>query len=287
MSQTLEIIPCAPIGAEVDRVDLSDLNESSIAAIKEAWYRYDVLLFRNQQLSDDALLSFSRHFGELDMPPNQGVGVKSPLNYPNIFVVSNVLDERGEPIGSLGAGEAVWHTDLSYHPKPPTASILYALEIPPSGGDTWFASMKAALAALPPELIEQIKRRDVKHDATYDSTNLPRKGVTPCDDPRMSAGFAHPIIIEHPVSHEWALYFSRRRNSYIMGLELDESERLLNEIWKRIEVAVYRHKWSVGDLLLWDNRTVMHRRDAFDPRSRRVMHRTQIKGTDAPRRPVF
>ena len=111
-----------------------------------------------------------------------------------------------------------------------------------------------------------------------------RKGLTPTNDPRTSVGTPHPVVIEHPVSGELALYLGRRRNAYVMGHELAESERLLDEIWSFVETALYRHRWALGDLVLWDNRTTMHRRDAFDPKARRVMHRTQIKGSGAPRR---
>jgi len=97
-------------------------------------------------------------------------------------------------------------------------------------------------------------------------------------------GTPHPVVIEHPVSGEPALYLGRRRNAYVMGLELAESERLLDQLWLYVETAIYRHRWALGDLVLWDNRTTMHRRDAFDPKARRVMHRTQIKGSGAPRR---
>jgi taurine dioxygenase len=104
------------------------------------------------------------------------------------------------------------------------------------------------------------------------------------DDPRTSAGTPHPIVIRHPISGDKALYLGRRRNAYIMDLDLAESERLLDEIWSYVETAVYKHKWAPGDLVLWDNRTTMHRRDAFDPKARRVMHRTQIKGSGEPAR---
>jgi taurine dioxygenase len=198
--------------------------------------------------------------------------------------VSNVLDEQGEPIGALGDGEAAWHTDMSYTPRPPDASMLYALEIPKQGGDTWFCSTKAALAAMPRALVERIRRLDIKHDGTYDSGGYLRKGVQASDDPRTSPGTPHPVIIEHPASGARALYLGRRRNAYVMGLQLAESERLLDELWSYVDAAVYRHKWALGDLVLWDNRTTMHRRDAFDPGPRRIMHRTQIKGSGAPKR---
>lgn len=280
----LEVQPLGTLGAEVRGVDLAHVTGTQVEAIKRAWYRHDVLLFRDQRLTDDHLLSFSRHFGALDSPPNQGAGRKSPAGYPEVYIVSNVLDDKGEPIGALGDGEAAWHTDMSYAPQPPDASMLYALEVPPSGGDTCFCSMKAALASLPKALAQRVGQLDIKHDGTFDSGGNVRKGLTPSSNPRTSVGTPHPAVIEHPASGDRALYLGRRLNAYVMGLELEESERLLDELWSYVEAAVYSHRWAVGDLVLWDNRTTMHRRDAFDPKARRVMHRTQIKGSGAPRR---
>jgi taurine dioxygenase len=280
----LEVVPTPTVGAEVKGVDLARVTPREIDAIKGAWYRHDVLIFRKQELTDDHLLAFSRHFGDLDSPPNQGAGRKSPPGYPQVYIVSNVLDSTGEPIGALGDGEASWHTDMSYAAKPPDASMLYSLEIPRVGGDTSFASMKAAVAAMPKSLLERVRNLDIKHDGTYDSGGNVRKGLTPTDDPRSSVGTPHPIVIEHPVSGDRALYLGRRRNAYVMGLEVAESERLLDELWSYVETSVYRHQWRVGDLVLWDNRTTMHRRDSFDASARRVMHRTQITGSGAPAR---
>jgi taurine dioxygenase len=280
----MRVLPTGTVGAEVADVDLASANARQIDAIKQAWYRHDVLVFRGQKLTDDDLLVFSRHFGELDPPPNQGAGRKSPPGYPDIYVVSNVRDDTGEPIGALGDGEALWHTDMSYAARPPDASMLYSLEIPPVGGDTCFCSMKAALERMPRALRERTAGLQIKHDGTYDSGGYLRKGLAASDDPRTSVGTPHPIVIEHPVSGDKALYLGRRRNAYLMGLDLQESERLLDEIWSYVEAKVYRHRWALGDLVLWDNRSTMHRRDAFDPAARRVMHRTQIKGSSAPRR---
>jgi taurine dioxygenase len=282
MSASLEVIPTGTVGAAVRGVDLAAGTGAALEAIKQAWYAHDVLIFRKQKLTDDDLLAFSRHFGTLDPPPNQGAGRKSPAGYPDIYVISNVLDQKGEPIGALGDGDAAWHTDMSYVAQPPDASMLYSLEVPAQGGDTWFCGMKAALARMPRQLVERIKNLDIKHDGTYDSGGYVRKGIAASEDPRTSVGAPHPIVIRHPVSGDKALYLGRRRNAYIMGLDLAESERLLDEIWFYVDVAVYRHEWAPGDLVLWDNRTTMHRRDAFDPKARRVMHRTQIKGSRAP-----
>src|SRR5437588_817274 len=193
-------------GAEVQGIDLAHATRIEIDDIKKAWYRHDVLLFRNQQLTDDDLLSFSRHFGALDSPPNQGAGRKSPPGYPEVYIVSNVLDKQGEPIGALGDGEAAWHTDMSYVAQPPDASMLYSLEIPAQGGDTWFSSMKAALAKMPKTLVERIRTLEIKHDGTYDSGGFLRKGLKSSNDPRTSAGTAHPVVIVHTVSGDPALY---------------------------------------------------------------------------------
>ena len=280
----LNILPTGTVGAQVQGVDLASPSKAAIDAIKQAWYRHDVLVFRGQRLTDKDLLTFSRQFGELDSPPNQGAGRKSPGGYPEIYVVSNVRDSTGEPIGALGDGEALWHTDMSYAPRPPDASMLYSLEIPPTGGDTWFCSMKAAFEKIPAPLRARIRGLDVKHDGTFDSGGNLRKGLAASDDPRTSVGTPHPVVIEHPVSGDRALYLGRRRNAYIMGLDLQTSERLLDELWSYADSVVYKHTWALGDLVLWDNRTTMHRRDAFDPAARRIMHRTQIKGSSVPRR---
>ena len=166
------------VGAEILGVDLRTFSEEEFAAIERAWYAHSMILLRGQQLSDDHLLAFSRRFGELDPPPNQERGRISPPGYPDIYVVSNVLDTKGDPIGALGDGEAVWHTDMSYLDVPPDASMLYSLEIPPTGGNTWFTSMQAACDALPASLRAKIEGRRVKHDGTYNSGGYLRKGVT-------------------------------------------------------------------------------------------------------------
>ncbi len=189
------------------------------------------------------------------------------------------------PIGSLGSGEAVWHTDMSYLPDPPKASALYALEVPATGGDTSFCSMYAAWDELPGPLQRRVEALRVKHDGTYNSGGYVRQGVTPTGDPRTSPGTIHPLVCVHPETGRRALYLGRRRNAYIDGLSLDDSNTLLDEIWAygTRDSLTWRHRWEAGDLVLWDNRCTMHRRDAFDPAARRLMHRTQIKG-DSTRR---
>jgi taurine dioxygenase len=273
------------VGAEISGVDLSRVSEAEFARIEQAWARHGALLFRDQKLTDDDLLAFSRRFGELDPPPVQEHGRQSPEGYPDIYVVSNVLDDKGAPIGALGAGEAVWHTDMSYLATPPVASMLYALEVPPTGGNTWLLGMQAAWSTLPDALKSQVRGRRIKHDGTYNSGGFLRKGVTPTDDPHKAPGAWHPAVLAHPVTGAPMLYLGRRRNSYVEGLTPVESDALLDALWAHIERPDlrYEHRWRVGDLLLWDNRSTMHRRDPFDSATRRVMHRTQIKGKAAPR----
>ncbi|HYZ62310.1 MAG TPA: TauD/TfdA family dioxygenase [Acetobacteraceae bacterium] len=282
---TVEVIPVRAdrFCAEVAGVDLRNVTDAQFAAIHRAWIDHQVLLFRDQALTDSDLVAFSRRFGELDHAPIQENGRRFVEGMPEIYVVSNVM-EGGVAIGSLGSGEAVWHTDMSYLPSPPKASMLYALEVPPSGGDTSFCDMYAAVDALPAELRRRVAGMRVKHDGTYNSGGYVREGVTPTDDPRQAPGMLHPLLCTHPESGRQMLYLGRRRMAYIEGLELAESEALLDEIWAHATApaSTWTHHWRVGDLVLWDNRCTMHRRDPFDASARRVMHRTQVKGAAPP-----
>jgi len=268
----------AALGAEVQGVDLRALDDCAFAAIHRTWLDHQVLLLRDQALADDDLIAVSRRFGDLDEAPVQETGQRFVEGHPEIYVISNVVQD-GVAIGSLGAGEAVWHTDMSYLPNPPKASALYALEVPPSGGDTSFCSMYAAWDALPEPLRRRVDGVRVKHDGTYNSGGYTRQGVAPTDDPRTSPGALHPLVYVHPETGRRALYLGRRRNAYIEGLPLEESNALLDEIWAWAtrDAWTWRHQWRVGDFVLWDNRCTMHRRDSFDPATRRVMHRTQIR----------
>ena len=279
----MEVKPTgAALGAEIHGVDLKRIDDGMFAAINRAWVDNLVLLFRGQQLNDEDLIAFSRRFGELDWAPIQETGRRFVEGYPEIYVVSNVI-ENGVPIGSLGAGEAIWHTDMSYISDPPKASMLYALEVPTAGGDTGFVNMYAAYEALPPSLTRRVEGLSLKHDGTYNSGGYVRQGTEAVDDPVTSPGAVHPIVCTHPQSGRRVLYLGRRRNAYIVGLPVAESESLLDEIWRyvRDEFTWYNH-WRAGDLVLWDNRCTMHRRDPFDADSRRIMHRTQIRCESRP-----
>ena len=275
-----DVIPTgAALGAEIRGIDLRTMDDVAFAAIHRAWLDHQVLLVRDQSLSDQELIAFSRRFGALDQAPIQENGRRFVDGYPEIYVVSNVV-ENGVAIGSLGAGEAVWHTDMSYLPDPPKASILFALEVPSTGGDTSFCTMYGAWESLPESLRATALHLRVKHDGTYNSGGYVRAGVTPGDDPRTAPGTLHPLVCVHPETGRRHLYLGRRRNAWLEGLSLDESNALLDRIWAcaTADPLTWSHQWRPGDLVLWDNRCVMHRRDAFDAGTRRVMHRTQIKG---------
>ncbi len=284
IAETLDVIPTgAALGAEIRGVDLRDLDDAAFARVIQAWHENSVVLFRNQTLNDEDLIAFSRRLGDLDWAPIQETGRRFVEGLPEIYIVSNVK-VNGEPIGSLGDGEAAWHTDMSYLEIPPKASLLYSLEVPPIGGNTSFCSMYAIHAALPARLKDRIAGLKIKHDGTYNSGGYVRQGVTPTDDPRTSPGAVHPLVCTHPDTGRRMLYLGRRRNAYLIGLELADSEALLDELWafvKQPEFA-WEHVWRVGDLVWWDNRCTMHRRDAFDPKARRIMHRTQVKGDGPP-----
>jgi taurine dioxygenase len=279
-----EILPSGGgLGAEVRGLDLRELTDASFAMIHRAWLDDLVLLFRNQQLHPSELIAFSRRFGDLDLAPIQESGRKYVAGMPELYIVSNVV-EQGEPIGSLGSGEAAWHTDMSYLEQPPIASMLYAVEVPAKGGNTEFINMYSLYEALPDNLKRQTGNLRIKHDGTYNSGGYLRQGVQPADDPRTSPGAYHPLVCTHPESGRRALYLGRRRNAYIDGLSLADSEALLDELWSytsRTELT-WQNVWSVGDLVLWDNRCTMHRRDSFDPNARRIMYRTQVRGKSRP-----
>ncbi|MCG8562787.1 MAG: TauD/TfdA family dioxygenase [Hyphomicrobiales bacterium] len=277
----IEIVPCSEhIGAEVRGVDLNALTDEQFAVLHDAWLKHLVLLFRDQRLSESGQLAFSRRFGDLDLAPKDQNGRPELPDFPEMAVISNVV-ENGRAIGALGSSEAVWHIDMSYNPIPPKGSALYALEVPPSGGDTGFLSCYAAYDGLPEALKRRAEGVTIKHDATLNSTGQQRTHLEPAHDVRTSAGAVHPAVHIHPETGRRALYLGRRTNGYVTGLSVADSEALLDELWAattRDDIA-WHHQWRVGDLVLWDNRCAMHRRDAFDPGARRVMHRTQIKGT--------
>ena len=276
----ITVIPTgAALGADVTGVDLSKpISAETFRQIEDAWHTHLVLRFRGQQLDDPALLAFGKMFGELDAAPiHAGKDVVNP--YPQITVMSNIKVD-GKPIGNLGHYEAVWHTDMSYNDLAPIGSLLYSLEVPPTGGNTGFSNMYKAWDTLPAALKKEALGRFCRHDSSRNSAGELRKGFSEVTDPRDAPGAMHPLVRTHEKTHRNCLFLGRRQSAYIIGLPLDESEDLLNQLWAHATKPEFEwyQVWKVGDLVMWDNRCAMHRRDSFDPESRRLMHRTQIKG---------
>ena len=277
----MRIIPIGEmIAADIQDANLSQpLDDVSIVAITEAWNENLVLRFRNQHLSDADLIRFSSYFGELDPPGPNPYGVTFLPEFPEINVISNVKDETGVPIGNLGDGEAVWHADMTYIDNPPEAGILYALEVPVGQGDTYFANMVAAYNDLPSDLRGAIEGKTLIHDAAHNSAGMLRKGYEEITDVKLTPGARHPLAYEDQHGRV-SLFLGRRPHAYILGMEESDSDSLLDALWAHATRPKYswHNEWQKGDLVMWQNRMVMHRRDAFDPSTRRVMHRTQLKG---------
>lgn len=281
----ITVIPSGvALAADIVGVDLSlPISDALYAQIRQAWNDHLVLRFRGQKLDDPQFLTFARLFGELDKAPvHAGKDVENP--FPEITVMSNIK-VNGKSIGNLGHYEAVWHSDMSYNESCPMGSLLYAIEVPPVGGNTGFANMYRAYDTLPPELKREIAGKACRHDSSRNSAGELRKGFKEITDPREAPGAIHPIIRTHPETHKNSLFLGRRQSAYIIGMPLDESEDLLNRLWAHATQKAFEwyQVWQVGDLVMWDNRSAMHRRDEFDANTRRLMHRTQVKGG----KPVF
>ena len=273
-----------PIGAEVTGVDLWAIADADFEKLYRAWIERGVIRIRDQQLDDIALQTFSARFGPLEeIPVLLSEAERSQLPSLYVTVISNIV-VNGESIGGLANKEAAWHSDMTYIETPPPASILHAIEVPAKGGDTQFACQVAALKALPEDLLSEISGISIKHDASHTSIGNLRRGFEEVEDVRKVAGVAHPIIKRHEESGHDALFLGRRDFAYVEGLEIDESEELLDRIWRYAALPqnVWTQHWRVGDVIIWDNRRVLHRRDDFDQAARRLMKRCQVLAREAP-----
>ena len=274
----------AALGAEIAGVDVSrPLPQSDIDAIESAWRERLVVVMHGQSLSDPQLIAFSQNFGELDPPGPNPYGEPFLKNHPELNVISNVV-ENGKPLGNLGDGEAVWHADMTYVDVPPKAAMLHALEVPPpeAGGNTYFANMFAAYETLPAGLKKAVEGRIAVHDASRNSAGMLRKGYKEVTDVTQTVGARHPLVRTDAKTGRKALFLGRRPSAYVIGLSVAESDALLDALWAHATQPRFSmcHEWKVGDLLMWNNLSVLHRRDPFDPKTRRIMHRSQIKGSE-------
>lgn len=270
--------------AEVMDVNLGRISDSEFRVLYKAWLEFGVLRIRGQSLNDGELQRFSNRFGPLEEIPYGKISEEEKQKIKNryVTVISNI-EVDGKPIGGLGNKEATWHSDMTYIEDPPPASILMSLEVPELGGDTHFSDQKAAYLSLPNELVSRIENLSIKHNAAHTSVGDLRRGFDPIKDPREAPGAIHPIVRTHDETQEKMLYLGRRELAYVVGFALEESEQLLNEVWRYAAMSenVWAQKWEVGDVIIWDNRRVLHRRDGFDQSQRRLMKRCQVMSSAA------
>jgi taurine dioxygenase len=260
------------LGADVQCGPLQALDDQAFAEVYRAWLDHLVLRFRGQRLSDPELIAFTARFGAPMSAAVPGGGAEAAEHAPAVHVVSNVIED-GVPIGILGAGHVVWHTDMAAFATPPTATILHALEVPGRGGDTRFNNTYLAHDTLPVATRRQLLGLTVKHAVRADSAGP-------------GTGARHPIVCTHPETGCDLLFLGARFNTSIAELPRAQSDALLDAVWDhatRPELG-WAQAWREGDVVVWDNRCVLHARDAFDPRERRVLHRTQVAGTVRPSR---
>ena len=284
-TSSIEVLPTrAALGADVRGLDLSgEIDDRVFAEIYKAWNDHLVLRFRGQRLDDNALVAFSRRFGELDMAPTPAAGERMVVRLPEIAVISNIV-VGGKAVGSLGNSELVWHQDMSYNELPPKASLLYGIETPSAGVETFFYNLYDAYATLPQPLKLRIRGLSCKHDATRNSSGQLRKGFAEGYSNADRPGAVHPLVVRHPETGRSSLYLGRRPNAWIVGLADADSDALLDELWAHVQQGphLWAQEWRQGDLVIWDNRCTLHRRNQLDPSLRRLMHRTQVRDKARP-----
>jgi len=280
----LEVIPLrGAMGAEIKGADLRNLDAESFKVLYQAYLDHLLVLVRGQELSDQDQVALARCFGELELPPaaNERASHQHYDGPPEITVVSN-LKVNGVPIGELGDGEVIWHSDYSFREIIAGMRMLRVVQLPPSaaGGNTQFCNCYAAYDALPGRLKNFVHGRTIKHDTAYDTNQNLRRGAREVTDVRLSPGPSHPIVSTHPESGCNSLFLGRRPKHYVNGLALAESEALLDELWGCMlqEKHIIEHAWQPGDVVMWDNRCTVHRRGPFDPATRRELNAVQVRG---------
>jgi alpha-ketoglutarate-dependent taurine dioxygenase len=283
----LELVPLTDtIGTEVRGVDVTGpISARDFDRIYQAWVDTTILLVRGQAMTPAQHVAFSRRFGQVVSYTRAKFGAQEN---PEILVLSNITRD-GRPIGSPYSGR-VWHTDGHYLADPPAGSMLYALEVPPVGGDTSFANMIAAYDALPELTRRRIDgRRVVISRVQSRPYNYPDRPAPTAAERAEWTDVSHPIVRTHEVSGRRALYAGGNVPWRIEGLPEHESAPLITFV-QEFSVQprfTYRHHWRPGDIILWDNRSAMHRASPYDEvRHRRLMHRTTIAGLPDPVAPA-
>jgi len=281
---SITVRPLTPVfAAEITGVDLRQpLDKADFAAIRDAFHENAVLAFPGQALDDEQQTAFSKRFGSLERSIARTLG-ENPLVYhlANVDDAGDLL-KPGDPKGLVLQGNQVWHTDSSFKVVPAMASLLSAREVPPEGGETEFADMRAAYDALDDDRKQAIDGAIGVHSFAYSQGSLAIEALTG-DEQDALPPVEHPMIRTHSATGRKALYIGRHA-SHVIGRPVEEGRALLAEL---LEFAtqprfVYRHHWRAGDLVMWDNRSVLHRGRSWDEsRYRRVMHRTTVAGEAA------
>ena len=272
----------APIGAEIVGLDLRrKLTHEDVSAVLRAWYEYQVVVIRDQELSPQQLVEFTRQLGEPGVPrmPSQAVRDIIPDLPPEVMVVSNVRID-GKPLGLAHDGEMWFHSDMCYVETPHRATMLYAVDLPSTGGDTLFADMYAAYDNLSLDIRDRLEGMTALQVHDYKRTERPGVDL----DLTKVGNYAHPVFVTHPKTGKKAVYVNRLMTARIEGLEKAESDSLLEELFAITEdpAIVYAHIWQPGDLVIWDNRCITHARTDFPANERRLLHRTTLVGTESP-----
>jgi len=284
-----QVVPmAAPLGAEIRGIDLKRLDDATFKALHETWLNHVLVVFRGQSMAAEDLVHLIRRFGTPVTSSNlhqrsldERAGNRLYHLPPEVTIVSNVR-EGDQSIGILGDGEVVWHSDFSFKERPTAARMLVAMEVPPRdlGGNTFFLSCYAASDALPADMKQRISGMTIKQADIIDTAMKLRPGASLDADIRTVPGPSHPVISTHPDTGHNLLFLGRRHGAYVNGCSLEESEALLNQLWAHCTQPrfCYEHRWSVGDVVVWDNRATLHRRDPFDSNSRRVLFAAQVEG---------
>ena len=271
-----------PLGAEVLGLDLSQpLSAADFTRIHRAHLDHHVLVFRDQRITPDQQIAFSRRFGPLQIHVLHQFQLSG---HPEVLVVSNIV-ENGKPIG-LGDAGYFWHSDLSYKEKPSLGSLLHAQELPAEGGDTLFANMHLAWDTLPAHLRSAVEGRRAEHTYLAKYAELQQRSPW---RPNLSAEqvaqvkpVVHPVVRTHPETGRKALFVSEHFTTRIVDLPEDESNALLAELFAHSvrEKHLYRHVWAEHDMVFWDNRSLMHLAAGTPDHLRRKMYRTTIEGDE-------
>jgi len=277
----IEVTPLHPtLGAEVRGVDLTrPVPPALFVEIEAVFDRHAVLVFPGQLVSDEQQLAFSRLFGSLEVNPNYA-GAKMRLR-PDIADISNLDAEgrvlaRDDPRNLFNLGNQLWHTDSSFKRVPAKCSLLSARELPPSGGETEFADMRAAWDALPEAKKHELEGLVVEHSIFRSRSQI---GFADFNDEiyRQLPPAPQALVRHHPASGRTSLYLASHA-SHVIGWPLEKGRALIEELvgFATQPQFVYQHRWAVGDLVMWDNRCTMHRGRPYDDTQRRVLHRTTV-----------